>query len=90
MQVINVSTPRGSVRGVIDEKARTVVISMPTGERVVLQLRSWTPLLIQLIIWVIYWIAWWWASGKLRFSLLSRILGLFLPGIAVIVEALIR
>jgi len=56
----------------------------------VVELWYWWPLVLSVIAWIVYWILWWWASGKLDYNIITRIIGLLFPGLATIGEAIIR
>ena len=68
----------------------TLYINLPDGQVYVVELWYWWPLVLSVIAWIVYWVLWWWASGKLDYNIITRIIGLLFPGLATIGEAIIR
>ena len=84
-----VESPWGTAHVRVEDS--TLRITLPDGQ--VLTIETWWAwfwVAVSIIGWVVYWILWWWASSKLDYNIITKIIGLLFPGLATIGEALIR
>ena len=66
----------------------TLYITLPDGQTLAIEIVI--PWVVVVLGCVVYWILWWWASGRLDYNIITRIVGLLFPGAATIGEAIIR
>jgi len=81
------TTPRGTLYAWVDDDY-TLRIQLPNGPI----LAIWAPIaaILPFILWIVWAIAWLWATAQLDYSLVSRLVGLFLNGWGTVLEGMNR